>query len=112
MHVFSGTEKFAKMRWSVARSLLRENVVQKEVLSKAFSTTSGANSATQPPSRTLSSIPLPQEKHERESKISIKTEIPGIYHFRIALFRSTHFTLRQLRIHIESQIFCIAQPNR
>merc|ERR1712062_53166 len=65
------------MRWSVARSLLRENVVQKEVLSKAFSTTSQANSATQPPSRTLSSIPMPQEKHERESKISIKTEVPG-----------------------------------
>lgn len=61
----------------MARSLLRENVVQKEVLSKAFSTTSQANSATQPPSRTLSSIPMPQEKHERESKISIKTEVPG-----------------------------------
>ena len=100
------------MRWSVARSLLRENVVQKEALSKAFSTTSEANSATQPPSRTLSSIPLPQEKHERESKISIKTEIPGIYHFRIAHFRSTHFTLRQLHIHIVSQFFCIAQLNR
>ena len=63
------------MRWSVARSLLRENVVQKEAL-KAFSTTSEAASS-QPPSRTLSSIPLPQEKHEKESKINIKTEVPG-----------------------------------
>ena len=64
------------MRWSVARGLLREKVVQKEVLSK-FSTSSESSSATQTPSRTLSSIPLPQEQQERVSKINIKAEVPG-----------------------------------
>ena len=77
----------------MARSLLRENVVQKEVLSKAFSTTSQANSATQPPSRTLSSIPMPQEKHERESKISIKTEVPGT-NYNLQVARTFYVELR------------------
>ena len=72
----SGPKKVVKMRWSVARGLLREKVVQKEVLSK-FSTSSESSSATQTPSRTLSSIPLPQEQQERVSKINIKTEVPG-----------------------------------
>jgi len=66
------------MRWSVARGLLRENTqIQKEV-AKAFSTTT-STTATSPPSRTLSSVPLPQKtQNDKESGINIVTQsVPG-----------------------------------
>ena len=67
------------MRWAVARSLLRENALQKEV-SGAFSTSATASNKKPPttPSRTLSSVPLPQRKEPLESNINIVTsQVPG-----------------------------------
>ena len=74
------------MRWAVARSLLREEALQKEVsavqkkVSAAFSTTTGASSPNKndTPTRTLSSVPLPQRKESLESNINIVTStVPG-----------------------------------
>ena len=74
------------MRWAVARSLLREEALHKEVsavqkkVSAAFSTTSEASSPNKndTPTRTLSSAPLPQRKESLESNINIVTStVPG-----------------------------------
>ena len=74
------------MRWAVARSLLREEALQKEVsavqkkVSAAFSTTSKASAPNKndTPTRTLSSAPLPQRKESLESNINIVTStVPG-----------------------------------
>jgi len=74
------------MRCAVARNLLREKALQKEVsalqkkVSAAFSTTSEASSPNKndTPTRTLSSAPLPQRKESLESNINIVTStVPG-----------------------------------
>jgi len=67
------------MRWTVARTLLRESALQKEV-SGAFSTSAAASNKQPPttPSRTLSSVPLPERKEPLESNINIVTsQVPG-----------------------------------
>ena len=69
------------MRWSVARSLLRGNINAPKESISAFSTSSVSEQAHKSPSRPLSSVPLPQEVKLVDSKINIKTPVPGRYHF-------------------------------
>ena len=65
------------MRWSVARSLLRGNINAPKESISAFSTSSVSDQAHKSPSRPLSSVPLPQEVKLVDSKINIKTQVPG-----------------------------------
>jgi len=65
------------MRWSVARSLLRGNINAPKESISAFSTSSVSEQAHKSPSRPLSSVPLPQEVKLVDSKINIKTPVPG-----------------------------------
>ena len=68
-----------KVRWSVARSLLRGNINAPKESISAFSTSSVSEQAHKSPSRPLSSVPLPQEVKLVDSKINIKTPVPGTY---------------------------------
>ena len=69
----------------MARGLLRENLVQKEFVSR-ISTSSeveasvkGASASKNISARPLSSVPLPAENESRESNINLVTQqIPGM----------------------------------
>ena len=71
------------MRWTLARGLLRGNLVShKEQQVAAISTTAISEQAHQTPSRPLSSAPLPQKTTDiTDNRINIKTPVPGIFSF-------------------------------
>ena len=82
------------MRWTLARGLLRGNLVssQKEQVA-AISTTAISEQAHQTPSRPLSSAPLPQKTTDvTDNRIDLKTSVPGMYYNRDT-FYFFHFSI-------------------
>ena len=68
------------MRWTLARGLLRGNLVSQKEQVAAISTTAISEQAHQTPSRPLSSAPLPQKTTDvTDNRIDLKTSVPGMY---------------------------------
>ena len=98
------------MRWSVARSLLRGNINAPKESISAFSTSSVSEQAHKSPSRPLSSVPLPQEVKLVDSKINIKTPVPGTIHtmcFFSKSFKNVRLPIQFLNCHV---FFCTTGP--
>ena len=73
------------MRWTLARGLLRGNLVssQKEQVA-AISTTAISEQAHQTPTRPLSSAPLPEKMRDvTDNRINLKTSVPGMLYLFI-----------------------------
>ena len=91
-----------KMRWTLARGLLRGNLVShKEQQVAAISTNAISEQAHQTPSRPLSSAPLPQKTTDiTDNRINIKTPVPGIFSFFVKSisrnFREVDFTKKSI----------------
>ena len=90
------------MRWTLARGLLRGNLVShKEQQVAAISTNAISEQAHQTPSRPLSSAPLPQKTTDiTDNRINIKTPVPGIFSFFVKSisrnFREVDFTKKSI----------------
>ena len=95
-------ERTYKMRWTLARGLLRGNLVShKEQQVAAISTNAISEQAHQTPSRPLSSAPLPQKTTDiTDNRINIKTPVPGIFSFFVKSisrnFREVDFTKKSI----------------
>ena len=78
MYRYKTLKNFYKMRWTLARGLLRGNLVSQKEQVAAISTTAISEQAHQTPTRPLSSAPLPQKTTDvTDNRINVKTPVPG-----------------------------------